>query len=123
MLPHAIIDAWAERQPAFVLTTVSEEGVPNSIWAISSGLYNNEHIVVADNYFDKTRANIFDTGVASLLFITRDGVSYQLKGTLSYHTEGPFYEFMKAVTPPKYPGHGAAVLHATEIYSGSERLL
>jgi len=122
MLPQEIIDAWAEREPAFVLTTVSPEGIPNSIWVISSGLYDEEHIVIADNYFDKTRANIQATGVASVLFITRDGRSYQLKGTVGYHTEGHFYDFMKEVTPPKYPGHAAVVLQADEIYKGSQRL-
>lgn len=123
MLPQEILDAWADRQPATVLTTVSEEGIPNSIWVMSTGLYRDEHIIIADNYFDKTKANILSTGTASLLFITRDGKSYQLKGTLTYHRDGPFYDFMKEVTPPKYPGHAAAVLHAREIFSGSERLL
>jgi len=122
MLSQEIIDAWAEREGATVLTTVSSEGIPNSIWVMSTGLYKNEHIIIADNYFDKTKANILSTGIASVLFITKDGRSYQLKGTMSYHRDGPFYDFMKEVTPPKFPRRAAVVLHATEIYSGSERL-
>ena len=82
----------------------------------------NEHIIIADNYFDKTKANILSTGIASVLFITKEGRSYQLKGTMSYHRDGPFYDFMMEVTPPKFPRRAAVVLHATEIYSGSERL-
>lgn len=122
MLIQEIIDAWAEREGATVLTTVSSEGIPNSIWVMSTGLYKNEHIIIADNYFDKTKANILSTGIASVLFITKDGRSYQLKGTMSYHRDGPFYDFMMEVTPPKFPRRAAVVLHATEIYSGSERL-
>lgn len=122
MLPQEIIDAWAEREGATVLTTVSSEGRPNSIWVMSTGLYKNEHIIIADNYFDKTKANILSTGIASVLFTTKDGRSYQLKGTMSYHRDGPFYDFMMEVTPPKFPRRAAVVLHATEIYSGSERL-
>lgn len=122
MLSQEIIDAWAEREGATVLTTVSSEGRPNSIWVMSTGLYNEEHIIIADNYFDKTKANILSTGIASVLFITKEGRSYQLKGTMSYHRDGPFYDFMKEVTPPKFPRRAAVVLHATEIYSGSERL-
>jgi len=122
MLIQEIIDAWAEREGATVLTTVSSEGIPNSIWVMSTGLYNNEHIIIADNYFDKTKANILSTGIASVLFTTKDGRSYQLKGTMSYHRDGPFYDFMMEVTPPKFPRRAAVVLHATEIYSGSERL-
>lgn len=122
MLIQEIIDAWAEREGATVLTTVSSEGIPNSIWVMSTGLYKNEHIIIADNYFDKTKANILSTGIASVLFITKEGRSYQLKGTMSYHRDGPFYDFMMEVTPPKFPRRAAVVLHATEIYSGSERL-
>ena len=122
MLIQEIIDAWAEREGATVLTTVSSEGIPNSIWVMSTGLYNNEHIIIADNYFDKTKANILSTGITSVLFTTKDGRSYQLKGTMSYHRDGPFYDFMMEVTPPKFPRRAAVVLHATEIYSGSERL-
>lgn len=122
MLIQEIIDAWAEREGATVLTTVSSEGIPNSIWVMSTGLYKNEHIIIADNYFDKTKANILSTGIASVLFTTKDGRSYQLKGTMSYHRDGPFYDFMMEVTPPKFPRRAAVVLHATEIYSGSERL-
>ena len=122
MLSQEIIDAWAEREGATVLTTVSSEGIPNSIWVMSTGLYKNEHIIIADNYFDKTKANILSTGIASVLFITKEGRSYQLKGTMSYHRDGPFYDFMMEVTPPKFPRRAAVVLHATEIYSGSERL-
>lgn len=122
MLIQEIIDAWAEREGATVLTTVSSEGRPNSIWVMSTGLYKNEHIIIADNYFDKTKANILSTGIASVLFITKEGRSYQLKGTMSYHRDGPFYDFMMEVTPPKFPRRAAVVLHATEIYSGSERL-
>ncbi len=122
MLSQEIIDAWAEREGATVLTTVSSEGRPNSIWVMSTGLYKNEHIIIADNYFDKTKANILSTGIASVLFITKEGRSYQLKGTMSYHRDGPFYDFMMEVTPPKFPRRAAVVLHATEIYSGSERL-
>ena len=122
MLPQEIIDAWAVREGATVLTTVSSEGRPNSIWVMSTGLYKNEHIIIADNYFDKTKANILSTGIASVLFITKEGRSYQLKGTMSYHTDGPFYDFMMEMTPPTFPRRAAVVLHATEIYSGSERL-
>jgi len=30
---------------------------------------------------------------------------------------------MKAWLDPKYPGHGAAVLHVEEVYNGATRLL
>jgi predicted pyridoxine 5'-phosphate oxidase superfamily flavin-nucleotide-binding protein len=123
MIPQRVLDAWEDRKPAFVLTTVSSDGVPNSIWAISGGLYDRRYFVVADNYFTKTRANLESGRLATLLFITKDGVGYQIKGTLTYHTEGTFYDFMRTVTPAKYPRRGAAVLHVRKIYCGSEEII
>ncbi|MGE4453317.1 MAG: pyridoxamine 5'-phosphate oxidase family protein [Sphaerochaeta sp.] len=122
MLPNTIIEAWKNKQPAIVLTTVDEQGMPNSIYATCTDLYQDNEIVIANNYFDKTKQNI-DTGTkASVLFITEEGKSYQLKGEVSYHTEGAYYDFMKAFNPTKHPGHGAVVLHAQEGYSGQEKL-
>ncbi len=122
MLPKAIVAAWKNRQPAIVLTTVNEKGMPNSIYATCTDLYQDNEIVIANNYFDKTKQNI-DTGTkASVLFITEEGKSYQLKGEVSYHTEGAYYDFMKAFNPVEHPGHGALVLHAQEGFSGQEQL-
>ncbi len=122
MLPKIVLEAWEERQLPFVLTTVDLEGVPNSIYVISSGLYEGTDIVIADNYFEKTRANIESGGKASVLFITSDGRPFQIKGMLTYHDSGPVYTFMRKVTPERFPRRAAVLLHPTEIYSGSERL-
>ena len=97
-------------------------GMPNSIYATCTDLYEDSEVVVANNYFDKTMRNIEAETLASVLFITTDGTSYQLKGRVSYHTDGPYYDFMKAFNPTKHPGHGAAVLHVQEAYSGSKAL-
>jgi hypothetical protein len=122
MLPATVYEAWENRQKAIVLTTVDDKGMPNSIWATCADMYEKSEIVVANNYFDKTMKNIEAGTLASVLFITTDGTSYQLKGTMSYHTEGFYYDFMKAFNPTKHPGHGAAVLHVLEAYSGSKAL-
>ncbi|MDT3359892.1 MAG: pyridoxamine 5'-phosphate oxidase family protein, partial [Spirochaetota bacterium] len=58
MLPKEILDGWKEREKAVVLTTVSLDGMPNSIWATCADMYNGEAVVVADNYFAKTKQNI-----------------------------------------------------------------
>ncbi|WP_319756644.1 pyridoxamine 5'-phosphate oxidase family protein [uncultured Sphaerochaeta sp.] len=122
MLPNTIIEAWKSRQPAVVLTTVDESGMPNSIYATCTDLYQDTEIVIANNYFDKTKHNIDMGTKASVLFITEEGKSYQLKGEVSYHTEGAYYDFMKAFNPVKHPGHGALVLHAQAGFSGQEQL-
>ena len=123
MLPKEILNGWKEREKTIVLTTVSSDGMPNSIWATCADMYDEEVVVVADNYFAKTKQNLAAGTPASVLFLTKDRTSYQLKGTLSYHTDGPYFTFMKAFNPERHPGHGALVIHVQEAYSGAKRLL
>jgi len=121
-LPEIVLQAWEDREKAIVLTTVNEQGVPNAIYATCVSKFNDNTFVVADNFFDKTRANIVAKSVGSLLFITKEGKSYQLKGTFTYHKDGEIFEDMKKWNPTRLPGHAAAALHITEVYSGSTKL-
>ena len=79
--------------------------------------------MIADNYFNKTRANIVAGGKASILFITNDKKAYQLKGRLTYHTSGPVYDDMKKWNMPQHPGLAAVTMEIEEAYSGAERLI
>jgi uncharacterized protein len=85
--------------------------------------FDEETIVIADNYFDKTRKNILSGSKGSILFITNEDKSFQLKGTIKFHTEGKLFEDMKRWNPIKHPGRAATALNVEEVYSGSERLL
>jgi hypothetical protein len=121
-LPEEVIAAWNNREKAVILTTVDSKGIPNSIYASCVGLYEESAVVIADNYFDKTQRNILSGSPASVLFITKDGKPYQLKGSLSYKKEGPVFDFMKSWNPKRHPGKAATVLHAKEIYSGAKKI-
>ena len=78
---------------------------------------------MADNYFHKTKVNIQSDSKGSLLFITESKKSYQIKGSIEYHTSGPVYDDMKTWNPEKHPGHAAAAIKVEEVYSGAEKLL
>jgi len=121
-LPQVVRDAWANREGPVVLATVSAAGVPNVIYATCVGTFGDDQIVIADNYFDKTRRNILAGSRGALLFLTKDGKSYQLKGTLVYHRDGEVFEAMKTWNPPEHPGHAAAALRVDEAYSGASKL-
>lgn len=123
ILPEQIIAAWKEREGAIVLTTVDADSTPNVIYATCVALYQNEKIVVADNYFDKTRQNIERGSKASLLFRTKGGKAYQLKGTIHYHTSGQVFDEMKRWNPAKHPGRAAAVLTVKAIYAGAKKII
>jgi uncharacterized protein len=122
-LPEIVSKAWGNRKDALVLTTVSEEGVANSIYATCVGKYDDETLVVADNFFDKTRKNILSGSKGVLLFITEEGKAYQIKGTMEYLKEGPIFDDMKKWNPEQHPGHAAAALKVEEVYKGAEKLV
>ena len=115
--------AWEDRDAAIVLTTVDQSGNPNSIYASCVKKYSDDKFVVANNYFQKTKSNILAGSRGSLLFITKEKKSYQIKGTIDYFTSGGIYDDMKQWLDPKYSGHAAAVLNVEEVYSGAEKLV
>lgn len=122
-LPESVSKAWENRKDAIVFSTISKEGIPNSIYATCVSKYSDSIIIVANNFFSKTMANIQSGSMGSILFITNEDKSFQIKGTLKYDTEDEFYQDMKKWNPARLPGHGVAVLEITEVYSGAERLV
>ena len=118
-LPDTASKAWDARQGAVVLTTVDANGVPNAIYATCVKKFSEDKLVVADNYFCKTRANILGGSTGSMLYITEDKKAFQVKGSIDYLTEGEIFAFIKADFPKAV---AATVLNVEEVYSGAERL-
>ncbi len=71
-LPEIASKAWDNRQDAVIFSTVSADGLPNSIYATSVTKHNENSIVVANNFFKKTMENIRSGSTGSILFITKD---------------------------------------------------
>lgn len=122
-LSAALLEAWEDREGPVVLTTVDRDGVPNAIYATCVSAVGRDKLVVADNYFHKTRSNLVAGTHGALLFMTKAGKAYQVKGSMERHTSGAVFEDMKRWNPRQHPGHAAAVLNVEEVYSGAERLL
>ena len=122
-IPQIVNDAWNDKEGPIVLTTVDANGVPNAIYATCVRKIDEETIAIADNYFEKTKKNIQSGSKGSILFITSKGKSFQLKGSIEYHKDGPLFNDMKQWNPAAHPGHAAAALTVEEGYAGSEKLL
>lgn len=122
-IPPAILEAWQDREGPIVVTTVGTDGLPNAIYATCVSTHGDTALLVANNYFKKTMANIAAGSKASVLFLTKAGKSYQVKGSVAYHTQGPVYEEMKRWNPPEHPGHGAAMVEVEAVFSGAEQLV
>ncbi|MCK4691623.1 MAG: pyridoxamine 5'-phosphate oxidase family protein [Desulfuromonadales bacterium] len=122
-IPETVLTAWDNHTGPVIFTTVDQNNVPNSIYATCVARYGDERFVVADNYFDKTRANIQTGSKGSFLFITDEDKPYQIKGHIEYHQSGSIFDDMKQWNPEKHPGHAAAAIVVDEIYSGSEKIV
>jgi predicted pyridoxine 5'-phosphate oxidase superfamily flavin-nucleotide-binding protein len=121
-LPATVSEAWENREGPIVFTTVDDQGKPNAIYATCVRKFSDDTLVVADNYFNKTRANILSGSKGSLLFITKEGKSFQVKGSIEYHTQGLVFDDMKSWNPTKHPGRAAAALKVEQVFSGGEQL-
>lgn len=123
MIPQEALDALANPASPPIFSTVSPSGSVNSIYATCMWLYGDDSILVADNYFKKTKENIDGGSDGSILVITEEKKTYQFKGKLEYADSGAPFDFMKEKNPSHLPGHGAVILTVSELYSGSEKLL
>ena len=118
-LPEIASKSWDLRQGPVVLTTIDADGMPNAIYATCVKKFSEDKLVVADNYFNKTRANILDGSKGSILYITKENKAFQAKGSISYVKDGEIYDFIKADFQKAV---AATVLNVEEVYSGAERL-
>ncbi len=121
-LPQVVSKAWEDRKGPVILATVDAAGVPNAIYATCVKKYSEDKLVIADNFFSKTRANIQAGSRGALLFITSEGKAYQVKGKIDYLTSGEIFDYMKSWNGDR-PGLAAAVVNVEEVYGGAEKLL
>jgi len=121
-----LANAWDARKGPVVFATADASGRPNAIYVTWVKRFGDA-VLLADNYFDKTKANILAGSRGALVFLTKEGSSYQVKGSIDYQTSGPAFDEMKGwlPDPERFPGHGAALLEVDEAYSnryGSQRI-
>lgn len=121
-LPQAFLDAWEQREPRMILTTVDSNSEPNSVWVLCVKQLDDQRILIANNFFNKTLKNIQSGSRGALLFIAPEREAYQIKGTLEYYGVGPIYDEMKAWLDPKFAGVGAVILNIEAIYYGAEKV-
>ncbi|MEE9412028.1 MAG: pyridoxamine 5'-phosphate oxidase family protein [Methylococcales bacterium] len=122
-LPEKVSQAWEDKEGPIILSTVNGDGIPNAIYVSCVSLFSEDMIVVANNKFSKTLENILSGSKGSILFITKEAKSYQIKGSIEYFKEGSIFEDMKQWNPKQDLGFGAATLKVEEVYTGAEKLV
>ncbi|MDI9620182.1 MAG: pyridoxamine 5'-phosphate oxidase family protein [Candidatus Nezhaarchaeota archaeon] len=104
-----------------IFATASRNGKPNAVPIVFAWPLNNEEIIIADNFFNKTRLNIEENPQAALSFWnpeTREG--YQIKGKVELHISGPLFEEVTSrvrSAKPNLKPKACVLLKAEEVYS------
>jgi predicted pyridoxine 5'-phosphate oxidase superfamily flavin-nucleotide-binding protein len=122
-LPEEIQQAWAQRDPVAVFTTVDGGGVPNTIYVSLCELCPDARVLIGDVHFGKTLDNLRNGGAdVNFLFFAKDFPAYQLKGRARYASEGALFEEGQCLAKPEFKLRGIVEIEVTAAYKGSERL-
>jgi len=112
-----------ENEPYHQLSTASFEGAPNVSNVGCKYIREDGAIVIVDNFMKKTKENVIANPRVAIL-IRKDKISYQIKGTCKYLTEGSEYDqarkWMKS-KGDKYPAKGAIIVFVEAVYDSTTR--
>ena len=121
-LPKAVKDA-IDNQDVFPVATCSQDGTPNVAYIKFLKVIDDETVLIADNYLNKTRDNILNN--PKIAFVVRDEEkgSFQIKGAAKRLIDGPMYGEVQKWVPEKFPKVAAVVLYVEQVYNGAEQLV
>lgn len=120
-LPETVKKAVA-KQDVFPVATCSREGIPNVIYIKWLKVLDDETVLMADNYFNKTRDNVLSNGKIAFVVLDEEKGSFQIKGTAKRFTEGAMFDEVQKWVPDRLPRVAAVVMHIESIYNGAEQL-
>ncbi len=120
------VKAAIDKATLYCIATADNNAVSNVIYVSYLKYLDDETIVVADNKFFKTRANIDSNKKMAFVVLDADTrKSYQVKGIVEIYTEGEKYQSVVKWVHIKHPEmtpKAAMYLQVDEVYCGSERL-
>lgn len=108
---------------AAAVATCDENGVPNVVCCSMKQAWDDETVMISDQYMNKTLANVrANQRMAVTVWYETHG--YQVKGTVTYEDEGERYEMIAAQVHQilssmgyDYYSKGVCWLHVDEVYS------
>jgi len=119
-IPKSIQKIFKE-DSAVAFGTAALDGNPNINMIGIKKIQDDETIILADNYFNKTLANTKKNNKGTILTKrAEDKLWYQLKGTYEYINEGPEYEALKLWAKSikeTYPAKGMVIFKVEKIYN------
>lgn len=120
-LPSAVKDA-ISKQDIFPVATSSEDSIPNVVYIAYLKVIDDQTVLIADNYLNKTRENLLSNGKISFLVSDEKKGSFQIKGTAKRRTEGKMFDEVQTWVSDELPRVAAVIMHIEEVYNGAERV-
>jgi uncharacterized protein len=110
-----------EKQKPVPMATSSKAGVPNVVFIGAMKILDDETILIADNFFYKTAANLNENPKVSLLcYSSETKKSFQIKGRVEVHVKDKVHDDMIMWVHginPKLPAKAAVIVKIEEIYN------
>lgn len=110
-----------EKQNPVPVATASADGVPNVALVGLLKILDDETILLADNFFNKTEANIKENPkIALVVYDNQSKKAYQMKGSLEILTSGTIYDDMVEWVHSRnanLPAKAAVVMHVEEVFN------
>jgi predicted pyridoxine 5'-phosphate oxidase superfamily flavin-nucleotide-binding protein len=110
-----------EKQKPVPMATSSKAGVPNVVFIGAMKILDDETILIADNFFYKTAANLKENPKVSLLcYSSETKKSFQIKGSAEVHVKDKVHDDMIMWVHginPKLPAKAAVIVKIEEIYN------
>ena len=110
-----------EKQKPIPIATASKSGVPNVVFVGLLKIVDDETLMLADNFFNKTAQNLTENPkIAILCYSGETKKSFQIKGNVTLCKEGENFATMKAWVHgvnDKLPAKACVMVKITEIYN------
>ncbi|MCE5260902.1 MAG: pyridoxamine 5'-phosphate oxidase family protein [Euryarchaeota archaeon] len=118
-MPPEVKETLAKQKP-IPIATATKDGTPNVVFVGLLKVLDDETLMLADNYFLKTAANLSENPRISILcYDSETKRSYQIKGSAKVYKTGPQFEEMRKWvhgTNPKLPAKAAVVVKVEAVY-------
>ena len=108
---------------AAAVATADANGVPNVVCCSMKQAYDDETVMISDQYMRKTLANVM-AGSKMAVSVWDETHGYQVKGSVTYENEGERYEAIAAPVHQilssmgyDFYSKGVCWLHVEEVYS------
>ena len=121
-MPQVVIEKFADMEAAKFMATVDDGGNPNVVPVLSIMPFGEETLVFVDIMMNKTRKNLLSNRKVAASVLTKDGISYQVKGTFEgFQKSGPLFDMFASHPYLKYNAYSGpravGTIHVDSVFT------